>query len=203
MTAFWVIAVIAAAVALLLAVPLSMRVFIFYDVNDRYAGLTFRILGINIHKPKRKTNKQKEETHQKEPETKSAGKTEEILSFARNNIEEIKDLVYDILGYMYKHLIRIKKLKLHLIIGTDDAMDTALIYGAVAAFVFNAVGVMDRHMRLISHDINIKPDFKKPNIFVEFEAIISTNIFHLIVLFIIAAVRGLKLLKKYKSETAV
>lgn len=203
MTAFWVIAVIAAAVALLLAVPLSMRVFIFYDVKDRYAGLTFKISGISIHKPKRKKQKQKEEPHQSEPEQKSADKTLEILSFAKNNIEDIKNLVYDVLEYVYKYLIKIKKLKVHLIVGTDDAMDTALIYGAVAAFVFNAVGVMDRHMRLKSHDINIKPDFKKTNIFVEFEAIISTNVFHLIILLIMAAIRGLKLLKKYKSETAV
>lgn len=118
---------------------------------------------------------------------KSGGGIIRTVNKVIENIELIKKMVINIVSYTLKHLIKIKDLMIRAEIGVDDAMQTALLYGAVSAAVYTAAGILDEHMRLTEHDIDLKADFNYPHIYAEIEAIISTNIFHLIVITAIAA----------------
>ncbi len=199
MTAVIILAVIAALVLLVFLIPVSASVYVSYNNSDISKELYLKILGIRLRRTKKDRRKGEESGGgEPEPEKENGPSSEELIAFVRENLTDIKELIYAVLGYMFRHLIKIRLLSLRTVIGTDDAMETAMLYGAEAAFVYNVVGVMDRHMRLKEHRVDLKPDFNDPNIFIEFETIISTNIYHLAVLGIIAIRKGLPLYRKLR-----
>ncbi len=198
-------AVIAVVLAAVMLIPIRLHVLISY--SDSGAGLDFDIkygfIRLRIGEKQEKSSGNDKRSAKKKDENKPErhGKSfRENLIFIRGSIGEIKELIYAVLNYIFKRLIKIKLLSIKLILGLDDAMNTALIYGAVSSFIFNALGVIDRKMRLVRHSEEIKPDFDNPHILAECEAIISTNIFHAIAVAVIALWHGVPLYRKYRRN---
>lgn len=197
------ILIAAAVIIILFAVPLRAEAYIEYSGEGIGCGLVFRICGLRIRLPKnirfKKKPKKDGAPGGTEPEETGESRAGMLIGFARENLTEVKELVYAVLEYMRKRLIKIRRLALKTVIGVGDAMETALIYGAEAAAVYNIVGIMDRHMRLKEHEIDLKPDFKKERLYIQFSADIRTNVFHTVVLAFIALRRALPLIAKLRA----
>ncbi|MGN1116931.1 MAG: DUF2953 domain-containing protein [Candidatus Ornithomonoglobus sp.] len=203
MAALIVIAIIIAVLAVIFFIPIKCAAYLSYTNNtlDQSIDLKYGFIRIRLPEKKEKVSEAAEtaaEDTEKEAEDKP-NKVKLAVSFVRGNIAEIKEAVYKILGYMFRRAVTINLLDIKLIFGTEDAMQTGLLYGAAAGFVYNVLGVMDKKMRLRKHREELKPDFKNPHIFAELEAIITTNLFNIAALAVIALHNGIPLYKKYKS----
>ncbi len=202
MTAVIVSAAAAALIILILAVPVRAGFYVSYNNSDISKELYVKILGIRLKRLPQRGRKKRRSAEDGadgggEPELSGA---EDVIRFIRDNLSEVKELIYAVLDRMFRRMIKIHLLSLRTVLGVSDAMETALLYGAEAAFVYNAVGAMDRHMRLKEHRIELKPDFDNSTVFVEFETIISANIYQLAVLGIIVLRKGVPLYKKLKNK---
>ncbi|MCH5211978.1 MAG: DUF2953 domain-containing protein [Oscillospiraceae bacterium] len=208
MTALIVIAIIIAVFAILFSIPISCRFYFRYH-NEIEQDFSLKYGFIRIGGPKKDRQPDKKETVQKDKtdkkeknkedkkENKKAVSPKDIIAFVRENISAIKETIYAVLGYMFKRMVKINKLRIKLVLGVDDAMETALIFGAASAFIFNVIGVMDRKMRLKKHITEIKPAFDDPHIFAETEIKLSTSIGRIIMLAIIALRHSVPLLIKF------
>ena len=202
MTALIVIAVIIAVFAVLFSIPISCVFYFRYNNEiEHELSLKYGVIKIGIpekrQKPKKKAPEQADK--KKDKKNKKTVSTKDIIAFGRDNIKAVKETIYAVLGYMFKKAVKINKLKIKLVFGVDDAMETALIFGAVSAFIFNVVGVIDRKMQLKKHIIEIKPAFENPHIFAETEIILSTSIGRIIMIAIIALWHGVPLLIKFRK----
>ncbi|MBQ3427797.1 MAG: DUF2953 domain-containing protein [Clostridia bacterium] len=197
-----IIRIIIAAVLILLAVisliPISCGIYFRwheseteFDLELKYGFIKIKLpRGGDKQKPKKEPEKEKpkKEKPEKEAEKKPKKKLDigAIVSYAWDSRAKIKRLIAAVLGYIIKRMIKINKLKIRLVIGLDDAMQTALIFGAANSVIFGAVGLMDRYMRLGSHSVKLKPAFNEPHIFTEDEVEISTSIFNVLALAVVA-----------------
>ena len=195
MRALCVILIIIAFIALLLHIPVRIKVYAKYEnrefINDyiiKYGFITIK---------KRKT-KEKKDVPRKEEKADKKEKTSPLntIKFIKENIDEIKCLVTDVVGYTTKKLIRFESFLLDACVGTDDAMNTALIYGGASAFIYNAVGVLERNVKMNGIRINFQPDFTESKIFIEFQCIIKTRIHNVLGWAFLALRRALPILKK-------
>ncbi len=198
-----VAAIIIAVLASIFFLPITCTAYLSYTNNTLDQSLDLKYGFIRIRAPEKKEKASRAADEAAEDTDKEAedrpDKVRLVISFVRGNITEIKETIYKILGYMFRCAVKIKLLDIKLIFGTEDAMQTGLLFGAAAAFVYNVLGVMDKKMRLKKHKEELKPDFKNPHIFAELEAIITTNLFNIAALAVLALSGGIPLYKKYKS----
>lgn len=205
MAAVIIIAIIAAVLAILLLLPVRLEISVFYNTDgvSQYFEARYGPFRLFPRKPKKrrrpKTPPEKPEKEQA-PE-KGLGITR-IAAFAKQESENIKELIYAVLGYLFKHLIRIESLDTRLILGLEDAMNTGLAFGSAAAFLYTVLGVIDRNMRLEKHKELYRPDFENPNIQAGVECIISTNLFHAVAILLIAARHGIPILLRFRKQVS-
>lgn len=180
------------AVALL--IPVRIKIYFRYEGNSFSYDFKLKYGFITVKSPKKKKKEKGEKIKSKK---KSEKKTLRItFSYLKTNAKAIKRLIKDTAGYAVKKLIVFQAFKLKAVIGTDDAMNTALLYGASSAFLYNTVGVMDKKIKMKNIDIDFKTDFCDEKIFVEFESIIKTKIYNVLGLALLVLGRALPLLKK-------
>lgn len=200
LTAAYIAAAAAAVIAFILLLPLRAELSFSYNAEGLQYSLIFKALGIRLRRLRARRKRERQENTEKKQERKKPRITPaQAVMFLYDNRDIIKRTVSRTADYAAKHLVKIKLLKLHAIIGLDDAMDTALIYGCSAAVIYNAAAAAQRRLRLVRHDISVKPDFNDPRISADIEAIITTNIFHMAVIGIIGARNGYPLLGKFKD----
>lgn len=181
--------IILAVLILILMLPVRGRIYIKY-VNDdltTISELYLWFVKIPLRRKKKTESGRKDNTEEEEPDENSGGGVWRAAYKILSNLDDIKRFVKRIISYVSKHLVKIKKLMFRAELGVDDAMYTALLYGAVSAVVYGFAGVADEYMRLSEHDIELKADFDNPHIYAELETIISTNILHIIIITMIAA----------------
>lgn len=143
---------------------------------------------------KPKTNKPKDKTDKPKKDRKQTVK----LLWKRRRY--VKKLIVSVVSYIVKHLIKIKKLRFNGIIGLDNAANTAMVYGITSGVLYNSIGAVDKVIKVDGIDIKFRPDFKNQEIFIEFESIIKTNIYHVLVLATIVGVRTISILRKEKNN---
>ena len=184
--------------AVLLLLPIRLKIFARYEnrsLVEEYLLKYGIIKIIDSNKPK-KEKKKKDKPSKQGTEEKKKRSTGEVVSFVRKNKEPIKRLVKSIVRYATKSLVRVERFKINGKIGLEDAMDTALVYGASSAFLFNTLGIMDKGMRISGIEISFMPDFKQSAIFIEFECIIMTRLYNVFCLAVIVLFHGLPLIRK-------
>ena len=205
MKALIISAIIISLVLLMLFIPIRLSVRFLYN-SDGFR-LQYRIFWgfIRLKKSGEEHDNEVEVSETKPKKLKKDKKNKSamlIIRFVKNNVQTVKKMIYNLLGFMFKRGIRINKIDIKLVLGSEDAMITALAYGGVSAFVYNTVAVMDRHMLLDKHKIELRPDFNNPHILTDDTAIISTNILNITVLIFILLRDGIPLWQKYKKFCA-
>ena len=194
MTAIIIILSIIAFIAVLINIPVRVKIYVKYDnsgfVNDYKIKYGF----ITIKKKKQKSHNETETDSA--PKKKTKNKPSNIIRFIKTNIKDIKRLITDVLKYTSKKLIRIEMLSLKSQIGTDDAMNTALSYGSASAFLYNSLGALEKQVKIKHMDIDFQPDFTQEKIFIEFTSIIRTKIYNVFGLAVLALRRAWPIIKK-------
>lgn len=195
MIALIVISIIIAIIAMMLFIPVRIRVYAKYE-NSRFVhNYKIKYGFITIRQKSKETTKTEQDAEKKQANKKKIPAVS-VIRFIRANAELVKNFIRDVVGYTTKKLVYFEKFKITATLGTDDAMDTALSYGGASAFLYNTVGYMERRIRMKSIAVDFKPDFTEPKIFIEFESIIKTKIYNVTGLAFIAIRRGMPLWKK-------
>lgn len=191
MIALIVILIAIAVFASLLFIPVRVRLYAKYANSSFVNDYRIKYGFLNIKKKKKKSSEKSEPPDKKEKTSPLA-----LIRFIKENMELVKKLVSDTTDYLTQKAVRFEKFSISATLGTDDAMDTALIFGGTSAFLYNTIGFLERRVRLKNINIDFKPDFTEPKIFIEFESIIKTKIYNVIGLAFVAIKRGLPLWKK-------
>lgn len=194
--------IIVAVFIVILLIPISVRVFIKFEdkalgnsLNLKYGFIT--LIDTDKKKPKEKPQKEtKEETLDDKPKKDK----KPLIKKLWQRRSYVKKLIISVVGYITKHLIKIKKLRIKGVLGLSDAAATGVVYGGTSAFMYNLIGAVDKVIKVEGIEIDYKPDFNNEVIFIEFESIIRTNIYHILALGIIALVRAIPIIRKEKNN---
>lgn len=194
MTAIIIILSIIAFIAVLINIPVRVKIYAKYDNREFVNDYKIKYGFITIKKKKQKSHNETETDSA--PKKKTKNKPSNIIRFIKTNIKDIKRLISDVLKYTSKKLVRIEMLSLKSQIGTDDAMDTALSYGSASAFLYNSLGALEKQVKIKHMDIDFQPDFTQEKIFIEFTSIIRTKIYNVFGLAVLALHRAWPIIKK-------
>ena len=194
MTAIIIILSIIAFIAVLINIPVRVKIFVKYNNSEFVNDYKIKYGFITIKKKKQKSHNETETDSA--PKKKTKNKPSNIIRFIKTNIKDIKRLISDVLKYTSKKLIRIEILSLKSQIGTDDAMNTALSYGSASAFLYNSLGALEKQVKIKHMDIDFQPDFTQEKIFIEFTSIIRTKIYNVFGLAVLALHRAWPIIKK-------
>ncbi len=129
---------------------------------------------------KRRKNQEKAEKKKLSPEEKRALK-EGKPTFI-DNVDMVVSIVKLFFTKFFKHL-KIKVARLHIVIGTGDAAETAVIYGAVCQAVNPLVYLLERYTnvnKLEDADIVIYPDFLAESTKIDIVVSFSLRVWHLL-----------------------
>ena len=103
--------------------------------------------------------------------------------------------IFDSVKYLFKKAV-IKNFKLHVKVGSEDAAETALLYGGVCAVLYPAVAFLETVMTVKKDDIKINPDFENNRSYFFLSADITVRVFHLLKF----AIKVLPTIKKLTKE---
>ncbi len=198
MRALIVILIILAVIALLVHIPVRIRIYAKYE-NSKFTNdyeIKYGFLTVKRRKEKAKKPKSEKRTENDGAKKKDKPKPIAVIRFIKENIALIKRLITETVGYTTKKLIRFEKFSVKSYVGVDNAMYTALIYGNASAFLYNTVGLLERSVRMKNISIDFQPDFKEQKIFIEFESIIRTKIYNVFGLAWVALRHAMPLVKK-------
>lgn len=170
-------ATVTAVIAVLIFIPVTMKVYIRYDDNGTDKSIEVRYGAIKLRKPSFK-RKKKETPAGAEGKKERSDKIINRLKQLWENADDLWDMVKALGKYVKNNFLTVKYMAFSLVVGVDDPMATALIYGAASAVVYNAAVVAERELKVKKHDIAVMPDFDNPHIYGAAEAIIKTNVFH-------------------------
>lgn len=166
---------IIALFVLLLCIP--MRLIVRYRTSFparaylQWLFMKHDLTGDEISPAKRKKKKKKP----KEKAASTAPKKRESPQVFANQLGIITDLVVSLVKDHLRKLvrkIRIYKLELNMLVGGEDAAQTAITYGQVNAAVYSAYGLAGRVFNMAQPKIDIRPCFtsEESDIFFELRA---------------------------------
>ncbi len=141
-----------------------------------------KIIDIIESREKNKDNSQvnTEETHQikKQRKKKSPSDIVDLVSY-------ITDLIKAILGQFCKYA-KLKLCRVKISIATEDAAETALIYGAASSALYTALEFFDSFITIKKNykNIGIAPDFSSEECRIDLKVILKVKIIHLLLAFI-------------------
>lgn len=198
MGALAVIIVIALIIALILVIPVRVNLRFYFENNEFKKRFEIYYGFIKIKTGGEKKTKKGKASKNAKPDKPKKNKrdTMSYIRFLRASSAELKKLIESLARYLTKHLIKIDSLEISARLGTDDAMQTALIYGVSSAFLYNTIGGLERCVRLRGLSVDYKPVFEGPDIFIDIKSIIKTRIYNLGVFAVIALLRALPLIRK-------
>ncbi len=189
MTALIIILCVLAFLALLLFLPVTVRLFyndLSFKFKVKYAGITV----FKSDKEKPETEEESEETPTTEkPETKEVKKE----SFIKKEYKRLGAFGFirfygAVLKYaLYKLVWFIKKLKfkvflIDLTVATKQAADTAIQYGGVCAAVYPVLSLLVQNAEFKLKKVNISTDFDKTEYELSADISVTTRIVYMLIL---------------------
>ena len=181
-------------IAILLFVLLYSKLTFRFVYEDKKFGFSLRFLGIRIdektfgkktEKPVR--NKKKSETDSKrKSEEEKKTKKQQAGENKNNGLSSLNTFLNDNLRYITKALRRlnskvvVKKIRFEYECGFDDAVVTALCYGAASGVFYNLYAYLQRHFTVKSTQVKILPDFNQERYDIAFEGIFTVRMVNII-----------------------
>ena len=128
---------------------------------------------------KKRKLKEDPEARRKEAERKKRKKEESAT--LEENLDLVKKLVFFFFSRFFRHF-RIDLTRLHIVIGTDEAAKTALLYGVAVQAVAYVLAFLDRYANLhglAKRDVYVDTDFLSEEIKVDIKIAFSLRLWHL------------------------
>lgn len=216
MTALYIIGGILLFFFLLLIIPVS----VFFEYDDDFV-LKIRYGGVKIldlkwikklvsyiteksKKPKKEKPKKKKKKQEKEPKKEKEKSENFILKYFKEKgiIESVRfclAVLYAALVRIVRVLkhIRIKKLFLDITVSSDDAANTAIVYGSLCAVLCPLVNLLERRTKIGVKQVNVRTDFDKLSPIIKTSVFLKTEL----IFAVIAAISMLFEFLKIKKES--
>ncbi len=195
MLAIYIMLGILAVIALLLIMPVKLKV----DYNEElrcilYVGFVKYMAYPQKPKKKKKKTKKSAEKKPEQKETEKKKSSKKNISWVLNVIKQVANLANGVLKDFFKHII-VKKLILSLSVAGSDAADTAIKYGKCCAVVYPAIGTLAGTVKCKHYGVDIAPNFdEKAKSKLTFELEAKTIVLWLLMLVIKHGYKGVKLL---------
>ncbi len=157
-----ILAVLALLAVLLLLLASARAGIEAVGVNGKVSvDLRYGVLRIPIY-PRRKkeaeSKPQKEEKPQKPKKSKKPAKYKRVFNKEELDIGEVLGIVMDILEELGSR-INISRLRVRVLIGTDDAAKTGMLLGYASALIGMAVPFFENTFEMKDYHINVDADF--------------------------------------------
>ena len=167
-------AVLAAVIVALLLLPVKLHITAHDGFRAEWRVLFIRRMLYPAPPKKKKKKKAKKETEKK----KTPKKKREVT--AEDAVKTIKS-VAELIGTLVKRLrqrVRIKLIKLFVVVGTDEAAKTAILYGTIANACDELLEIMRRTTKFKDKDgaVSVTADFTAGSTDVDFEAELSIDL---------------------------
>lgn len=203
MTALIIILGIVLVLAGLLVCPVIIRAS-FEDelfMKARYLFLSYTIVPQKEKQPKKA--KKKEAEQKEEPKSDTKSKIKEIfdqkgLGGFLSLMKEITDLAAGSAKRLFQHLV-ISNISANLVIGTDDAAQTALNYSYACMAVYPAFSAIVANCKCKKYSAQVVPDFDKKESEIKFSVKATIKLFFIISAALSALFQFLKVMKRAKA----
>lgn len=182
MAAVYILIIVLAVFALILLIPVRVDIFLNMDeqkVTLRYAFFRF----VLYPRQEQKKNKNKGISDEK---VSRSGKNFDIyivLEILKESKNDIKAVIVKSARYFARHGVKIREMNFSAKFGTGDPAYTGVLCGAAYTTVYNAVGYLDRHTRLVKWSVDMSPDFDNACFSAGIYMQLSTNAAHFIIMF--------------------
>lgn len=189
--------IIVLIICLFLFVPFQLHILYQKDVVINKMDVKIKYLFFTFHlvPNKQKKNKTLSEKEEQKKSTLSFDDVKQILKQFEKNFNLIKEDIIDILHFLMRHAVVIQTIRVHLNIGLDNAMTTAMSVGTANALIYNILALIHQYSNIQNWDVNIIPDFDQKHFDVETECILKIKNVHIMII----AIKGLKLYFKLKK----
>jgi len=201
--------IVCAVLLLLLVLLLFMPIVIEVRVGDDSSAKIY-LFGIKLLDTKNPKKIKKEKTiKEKSKNTKPSKKENKILEFFKTKKEEkgfwqtfviatdlIKIVLKSLKGILKK--VGFENLNIGIVVATDNAVDTAIKYGAVCTAVYPLTSFVSNESNVRLKNISITADFNKT----DFEIDCYFKVKIRIIVGVIGALKGYKEIKKYLKNNA-
>lgn len=145
----------------------------------------FLFLKIVNYDSKNKSSKSKKE--KKKPNKKKKTLVDSLKEYASSKNK--RELFFEIIEYLkivlskFKKLLsktRFRKAVLDLTVATEDAADTAILYGKVCSAVYPIISILDTAMKFDPKRISVKTDFASNKMKLYLSGIIKIRLIHIL-----------------------
>ena len=173
---------ILAIFAMLLLSSLKITLEIGENAVFKVRFLFFKIVNYDSENKSSKSKKEK-----KKPNKKKKTLVDSLKEYASSKNK--RELFFEIIEYLkivlskFKKLLsktRFKKAVLDLTVATEDAADTAILYGKVCSAVYPIISILDTAMKFDPKRISVKTDFASNKMKLYLSGIIKIRFIHIL-----------------------
>ena len=173
---------ILAKCAMLLLSSLKITLEIGENAVFKVRFLFFKIVNYDSENKSSKSKKEK-----KKPNKKEKTLVDSLKEYASSKNK--RELFFEIIEYLkivlskFKKLLsktRFKKAVLDLTVATEDAADTAILYGKVCSAVYPIISILDTAMKFDPKRISVKTDFASNKMKLYLSGIIKIRFIHIL-----------------------
>ena len=182
---WYALAAIAAVIVLIAAfaalVPVRVIVSFVKNSAQGSAEVTVKIAFLRLKIfPNEKKPSQKSKSGPQQPEEKKSvtGQIRAALGIYNGNSSDIHAL----LDYISRNAVKLEKIRLNMIYGTDDAAQTGILYGVISGAVYGFFGALCNRAESALPEVTIVPVFDTSRFEADGECIARLKNVHIIVI---------------------
>lgn len=188
MTVFIILSIILSLILLILFLPVVVDISFKQEFFFKIRLFGFKVF--DSQKPKKEKTpitRKKNQEKNKKSDVKLRAKTiferlQKKYGFT-GAVSKIMTFVLKVLSHIKGFLrhINIHKVKLDIVVASEDAAKTAIEYGIVCQAVYPALSALTSMVNIKYKEINVKSDFESTNCNFQFGALVKLNIFWLLI----------------------
>jgi hypothetical protein len=207
MTVVWILLGLLGLLALLLAARVKIQLS--FHMEDGFSGearyLFFHYRFPTEETPEKEVQKKKKEEKKKEKPDKKQSvrdiiKEKGFAGFLKF-LSELASIAAGAARRLFSHFV-LKELKIHVVLGAEDAAATAILYGTISGVVYPAASTLVSAFRCRHYDVRIAPNFNEEELSAQMRIDGSARLVFLVAAGLYALVRYVKMILRQRREEA-
>lgn len=196
MTGLYIACIIIALIGLIILLPITAEMSFALNSDENEITVRYLFLKFGILPSKQKKEKDSKESDEDKPKKDK----KDYINTVRLSWSEMRWGISKLLYYVIHNAITVKELNISAQFGFNNPMHTGLATGGANAFVYNVIGLLDRHARLKKWNVDLQPDFDNPCLKAGVYCRLRTRIAHILPLAVILLRTFIKVKKKIKNN---
>lgn len=175
----WLLIIVFALVILVLILPINIE----FRYDDGEIDFKIKVLFMRIDKLVKWFSEKKDKAPKKEPKKEKRDKKLKDIQNAAKYVKALVSTSGKIIKMVLKAL-KLKKLNLRIVVGSEEASKTATNYGALCAAVYPAASAFIACNEPKSYDISVTPNFVAEKIKIFADLQLRTRIINFLIIII-------------------